>query len=74
MKITGFRVETFTYSRGRMIGDANGVAPDDNHSGSLLFIETDENITGIATRCPSTSVISRLFPVIEGQDPRSSLF
>ena len=35
MKITGFRTESFNYSRGRRIGDANGVAPSDRATASL---------------------------------------
>ena len=71
MKITGFRTETFNYSRGRRIGDANGVAPSDRATASLLFIETDENITGIAMG--GSPAIPQVFRVVEGQDPRSTV-
>ena len=69
VKITGYRIESFTHTRGRLVGDANGVATSDKMPMSLLFIETDENITGIAAR-PSGAV-GKIFPVIEGKDPRS---
>lgn len=73
MKITDFRVETFAYSRGRLIGDANGVATSDLISGSILFIETDENVTGIATRCPSAAAVEKVFRAVAGEDPRSAV-
>ena len=68
MKITGFRTESFNYSRGRKIGDANGSAPSNTATSSLLFIETDENVTGIAMG--GGPAVARIFRVIEGQDPR----
>ncbi len=70
MKITGYRIEDFAYSRGRLTGDVNGVVESDSHPGGLLFIETDENITGIATR--PGGAVGKIFPVVEGQDPRST--
>jgi L-alanine-DL-glutamate epimerase-like enolase superfamily enzyme len=68
MKITGFRTETFNYSRGRKIGDANGSAPSDTATGSLLFIETDAGVTGVSMG--GGGAVGRIFRVIEGQDPR----
>lgn len=69
MKITDYRIETFTYSRGRRLGDANDPVGREIFGGSLLFIETDVGITGIATG--GGAAVKTLFPLIEGEDPRS---
>ena len=66
MKITGYRVEPYTFSRGRKIGDANNPSGLTAMRGALLFLETDVGITGI---CPG-GANDALFRVIEGQDPR----
>jgi L-alanine-DL-glutamate epimerase-like enolase superfamily enzyme len=66
VKITGYRVEPYTYSRGRKIGDANNPSGLEIMGGSLLYLETDVGITGI---CPGRTN-DTLFRVIEGQDPR----
>ncbi len=46
MKITGYRVEQYTMKLDRLIGDSNGPSGVDILPGALLFLETDENITG----------------------------
>jgi L-alanine-DL-glutamate epimerase-like enolase superfamily enzyme len=69
MKITDYRIETFSYSRGRRLGDANDPVGREIFGGSLLFIETDVGITGIATG--GGAAVKTLFPLIEGEDPRS---
>jgi L-alanine-DL-glutamate epimerase-like enolase superfamily enzyme len=71
MKITGYRTLKWTYDRGRRLGDANGVTADGISTASYLFLETDEGITGIAPAAPGDVV--RLFPVLEGQDPRGTV-
>ena len=68
MKITGYRVETYEMKMDRPIGDANGVAGDDISGGSILWIETDENIAGVAPG--GNASVARLFHLIEGEDPR----
>ena len=66
MKITGYRNESYTYDRGRLLGDANNPVGGRAAGGSLLFVETDVGITGIAPG----STGDALFAVVEGQDPR----
>ena len=48
MKITGYRVENYTMQMDRPIADANNPSGEDLMPASLLWIETDEGITGIA--------------------------
>ena len=69
MKITGCRVEKYIYKVDRGIADANNPSGEDLSVGSLLFLETDEGITGIAPA--GNEKVQDLFQVIEGQDPRS---
>ena len=54
--------------QGTPSGDANSVAPDDVSRANYLFLETDEGVTGIASA--SSPDIKKLFPVLEGKDPR----
>ena len=69
MKITGYRVEQYEMKMDRPIGDANGVVGEDISGGSVLWIETDEGITGVAPG--GNPAVGRLFHLIEGEDPRS---
>ena len=67
MKITGYRTERYGTDRGRKTGDANNPKGQPGKgTGSLLFLETDVGITGIAPGGTSEA----LFRVVEGQDPR----
>ena len=67
MKITGFRVENYTMQMDRPIADSNYPAGDDLMPSSLLWIETDEDVSGIA---PGGGDVERFFHLLEGQDPR----
>ena len=67
MKITGFRVENYTMQMDRPIADANYPAGEGLMPSSLLWIETDEGVSGIA---PGGGDVERFFHVLEGQDPR----
>ena len=67
MKITGYRVENYTMQMDRPIADANYPAGEDLMPASLLWIETDEGIAGIA---PGGGDIERFFHLLEGEDPR----
>ena len=69
MKITGYRVEQYEMKMDRPIGDANGVVGEDISGGAVLWIETDEGITGVAPG--GSPAVERLFHLIEGEDPRS---
>lgn len=67
MKVTGYRVESYSHDRGRNLGDANNpTGSGGKGGGSLLFLETDAGITGIAPGGTSDA----LYSVIEGEDPR----
>lgn len=67
MKITGFRVENYTMQMDRPIADANYPAGEGLMPSSLLWIETDEGVSGIA---PGGGDVERFFHILEGQDPR----
>ena len=69
MKITGYRLEKYIYKIDRGLADANNPSGEDLSIGSLLFLETDEGVTGIAPA--GNEKVQDLFQVIEGQDPRS---
>lgn len=69
MKITGFRTELYMMKLARPIGDANLPEGVDLMPGSILYIDTDENITGISLGFGGASVAT-LFQAIEGADPR----
>ncbi len=69
MKITGYRVETYMMKMDREIADANLPGGVEMLPGSILYLETDENITGISLGFGSG--VEGLFSVIEGQDPRN---
>ena len=67
MKITGYRVEKYTMQMDRPIADANDPSGEDLMPASLLWIETDEDIAGIA---PGGGGVESFFHLLEGQDPR----
>ncbi|MBI2969904.1 MAG: mandelate racemase/muconate lactonizing enzyme family protein [Gammaproteobacteria bacterium] len=69
MKITGFRTEQYLMKMDRAVADANLPAGVELLPGSLLYVETDENITGLSLGYGSAGVES-LFHLIEGEDPR----
>ena len=69
MKITDFRLETYEMRMDRPIGDANGPVGEDVAGGSVLWINTDEGISGVAPM--GNAAVGRLFHLIEGEDPRS---
>lgn len=71
MKITGFSVEQYVMRLDRRLGDANLPAGFDVMPASILFLETDANITGIAVGF-SAAGVPALFPAIEGADPRET--
>ena len=68
MKITGFRSVSYFFDMDRPLGDVNGPSGETGSMGGVLFIDTDEGITGVS---PMTSPsVPRLFKLIEGEDPR----
>lgn len=74
MKITGYRCLRSFHDWGRPVGDVNGFVESGITEVPIVILETDEGVTGIGTG--SHQDIDRLFPALEGQDPRavSSLY
>ncbi len=68
MKITGFHTLTSYQDWERPIGDANGVIESGITEVPIVVLETDEGVSGYATG--SVHDIDRIFPALEGQDPR----
>lgn len=68
MKITGYRLEKYIQKMDRAIGDANYPQGDDLMASALLWIETDEGVSGVAPA--GNDAVEGLFHIIEGQDPR----
>jgi L-alanine-DL-glutamate epimerase-like enolase superfamily enzyme len=70
MRITGYRcLRTFQNWR-RPVGDVNGVISSGLTDVPLVLLETDEGVTGVGMG--SHADIERLFPAIEGEDPRAA--
>ncbi|GAA2175550.1 mandelate racemase/muconate lactonizing enzyme family protein [Agrococcus versicolor] len=69
MKITGYRCLATQHDWGRPVGDVNGHVASGITEVPILVLETDAGVEGIATG--STHDLERLFPAIEGQDPRA---
>src|SRR5687768_17561962 len=74
MKITGYRCLRTFHDWGRPVGDVNGVIGTGVTEVPVVLLETDQGITGVGTG--SVHDIERLFPALEGEDPRavSSLY
>lgn len=68
MKITGYRCLRTFHDWGRPVGDVNGYIDSGLTEVPVVILETDEGIEGIGTG--SHQDIERLFPAIEGEDPR----
>lgn len=69
MKITGYRVLSTVHSWGRPIGDVNGVIASGVTDLPIVLLDTDEGVTGVGTG--SAQDVDRLFPALEGEDPRA---
>jgi L-alanine-DL-glutamate epimerase-like enolase superfamily enzyme len=69
MKITGYRVVPTVLDWGRRIGDVNGVMPGNEVAASVVLVETDSDLTGVAIG--QGSLIETVFPAVAGEDPRS---
>jgi len=74
MKITGFRTLRTVHDWGRPVGDVNGYIASGVTDVPLVILETDEGVEGVGMG--SHADLDRLFPALEGQDPRavSSLY
>jgi L-alanine-DL-glutamate epimerase-like enolase superfamily enzyme len=71
MKITGYRVEHYLMRMDRAIADCNLAQGVDLLPGSILFLETDANVTGISLMAGAG--LDSLFQCIEGADPREAI-
>jgi L-alanine-DL-glutamate epimerase-like enolase superfamily enzyme len=69
MKITGYRFESYLMKLDRPIADCNLPEGLDLLPGSILYLESDENVSGIALGFGGEAVAG-LFHLLEGQDPR----
>lgn len=69
MRVTGFRTLTTVHDWGRPVGDVNGCVASGVTQVPLVIVETDEGIEGVGMG--SHADLDRLFPAIEGEDPRS---
>ena len=68
MKITGYRSEQYLMKLERAVSDCNHPDGIEILPGSILFLETDENVTGISLGYGGG--VEGLFHLIEGEDPR----
>lgn len=69
MKITGYRSLTAFHDWQRPVGDVNGVVESGITEVPVLLLETDGGLTGVGLG--SHAEIDRLFPAVDGTDPRS---
>jgi L-alanine-DL-glutamate epimerase-like enolase superfamily enzyme len=74
MKITGYRTLRTYHDWGRPVGDANGFIASGVTEVPVVVLETDAGVEGIGMG--SHHDLDRLFPALEGRDPRgvSSLY
>lgn len=68
MKVTGYRILRSVHDWGRPVGDVNGFIDSGVTPVSIVFVDTDEGISGVGIG--SDHDIARIFPAIEGEDPR----
>jgi L-alanine-DL-glutamate epimerase-like enolase superfamily enzyme len=68
MKITAIRQQSYHFTMDRRIGDANGPVGSDRGSGSFLYIDTDQGVTGIGFG--GGAAVRRFEHLLIGQDPR----
>jgi len=73
MKITGYRSEIYLMKMDRAVGDANLPEGVDLMPASILYLETDANITGISLGWFGGGAVKTLFQAIENADPREAV-
>ncbi len=69
MRITGYRSLTTIHRWGRPVGDVNGVVASGVTEVPIVLVETDGGLTGVGLGAHAD--IERVFPALEGQDPRA---
>lgn len=70
MKITGYRELVTQHEWHRVVGDVNGVSVGTRTDVHVLILTTDDGYEGISVGPSSRSDLARIFPAIEGEDPR----
>ena len=70
MKITGYRTLTAQQHWRRSIGDVNGHITEAVTEVPIVILETDSGIEGVGIG--SHADLDRLFPAIDGEDPRGA--
>ena len=69
MKITGYRTLQTIHHWGRPVGDVNGHIESGITEVPLVIVDTDEGVSGVGMG--SHHDLARIFPAIEGEDPRA---
>ncbi|WP_382308094.1 mandelate racemase/muconate lactonizing enzyme family protein [Herbiconiux sp. UC225_62] len=69
MKITGYTSLTTVHDWGRPVGDVNGIVDAGVTEVPILLLHTDGGLTGVGLGAHTD--IARVFPAIEGEDPRA---
>ncbi|MGW8482275.1 mandelate racemase/muconate lactonizing enzyme family protein [Microbacterium sp. NPDC055903] len=69
MKITGYRTLRTVHDWGRPVGDVNGFIASGVTDVPVVILETDEGVEGVGMG--SHADLDRLFPALEGRDPRA---
>ena len=72
MKIIDYKLEKYKEILDRPLGDSNGPSGENLIYSSILKIQTDEGITGIAPL--GNDYVKEFFPLLEGRDPREVFF
>lgn len=73
MQITGARTRLYEFEMDRPLGDANLPAGTSMATGMLVFIDTDEGVSGVAVGGGGTGLIHRLVnDLLLGEDPRGA--
>ena len=71
MKVTGIRTRPYQFRMTRRLGDANFPEGRQMSAGMVVFVDSDEGITGISIGSPGArSAVHSLEPLIVGKDPR----
>jgi L-alanine-DL-glutamate epimerase-like enolase superfamily enzyme len=71
VKITGYRELVTQHDWHRVVGDVNGVSVGTRTDVHVLILTTDEGYEGIGVSPSRLSDVARVFPAVEGEDPRS---
>jgi L-alanine-DL-glutamate epimerase-like enolase superfamily enzyme len=69
MKIIGYRCLSTFHDWGRPVGDVNGFIVGGVTEVPIVLLDTDEGITGVGIG--SVHDVERIYPAIDGEDPRS---